>query len=134
MKTVAAVLAAVALTVGCATAYTYRLADAPEYGAVPKDSVAVYASTDSLPCQKFDKIARLEGSGSWPAGKGTIVSRMRSAAAKAGADAVLLEGYDSTNMFKASFTAHTESKARALAIRLHCGGAQGSPQESASRP
>jgi len=110
------------VTAACASAHSYPIADAPTYDPVPADSVEVYESPDELPCRDVERLAELESSGDWMVGDDKLVGKMREQAARHGANAIVLAGFSESG-FGGAFKAGKKDRARGVAVRLRCGGA-----------
>lgn len=118
-RTAILVLLSVVALAACASAHAFRVDGAPEYEPTDSDSVVVYTSPDSLPCDDHDRIARLEGKGDHMASEDDVFGEMREASAEHGANAVLVAGYSDAS-FGDWFSSDQETQARGWALRLHC--------------
>lgn len=105
----------------CASAHSFRIEGAPTYEPTSADTMETYVDREDLPCDDFERLARLEGSGDWSASKQKIWDEMRDEAAEYGANAILVTGFSDTSFGEQMGSGgEKHAIARGIAIRLKC--------------
>lgn len=110
---IVAVLAVVAA--GCTSTLAFQIPGAPTYASTIDNwqQMPIYEHPDSVPGE-YEELAHLEGSGDMLNTKTGIIDDMRRTAAKLGANAIIMLGYDRHGYWSEELKA----EARATAIRV----------------